>query len=159
MAYDWTTDDEGDTAQLPAGVHSVQIKRIQYGSKGGGPFVSKKGDPQIMVVFSDEEGREAVSMFTLSNGAAWTLRHLLKRFGADVDAMTAQGIEPKHIANASVGDTWLVGLFGAIDVNWPEGSKYPDVEPVRLDAPVVVGAQKKTARNSHVALTDADIPF
>lgn len=138
MAYDWekaATQEGGDYAErIPAGVHDVEIRRVLFGSKKGGAFRSRDGDPQIMLIFSDREGREASQMVTLSDKAGWVLARLLSAAGADMKRMKADGVLPRDFANQEFARANLVGRRLRADIQYKrggDGKEYADVTPVR----------------------------
>jgi len=138
MAFDWekaSTQEGGDYAErIPPGVHDVQIKRLLFGSKKGGAFRSRDGDPQIMLIFADREGREAAQMVTLSDKAGWVLARLLSAAGADMARMKADGVLPRDFANQEFARANLVGRRLRVDLKYKagnDGKEYADVTPVR----------------------------
>lgn len=166
--FDWSGSAEGgaQAETIPNGdLVPVTISKIVYGKKGGQPFQSKSGDPQIMVVFRDLEEREASQMFTLSKKAAWTLARLMHRFGVDLDGLAASGIEPHHFAEKHIADNYLIGRKGRINIRWPivDGvvSKYPEIEPCEqvasAEVPSFDGAKPRSAEA--VEIKESDVPF
>jgi hypothetical protein len=138
MAFDWekaSTQAASDYAdRIPAGVHDVVIKRLLFGSKKGGAFRSRDGDPQIMLIFADGEGREASQMVTLSEKAGWVLARLLSAAGADMKRMKADGVLPRDFANQEFARANLVGRRLRVDLKYKagnDGKEYADVTPVR----------------------------
>jgi hypothetical protein len=138
MAYDWekaAAQEGGEYAErIPAGVHDVEIRRVLFGSKGGGLFRSRAGDAQIMLIFADREGRECTQMVTLSEKAGWVLARLLSAAGADMARMKADGILPRDFANPEFARANLVGRRLRIDLAYTpggDGKEYADVTPVR----------------------------
>lgn len=169
MSYKWQDNADGGSDQptkIPAGSGiRVRIDRIIYNKKGAGPFKSRNGDPQIMVVFVDDQDREAGQMFTLSDKAGWTLARLLSRFGVDVAALEADGIEPRHFESKAVADRYLLGLVGRVDVAWikgNDGKDYAEVTPCKVegDTPPKVQPKRQPPPQSNGSdLTEDDIPF
>ena len=138
MAYDWekaANKEGGEYAErMPEGVHDVEVKRLLFGSKKGGAFRSRDGDPQIMVIFADREGREAAQMVTLSEKAGWVLARLLSAAGADMARMKGDGVLPKDFAHEDFARANLVGRRLRVEVEYKrggDGKEYPDVTPVR----------------------------
>jgi hypothetical protein len=138
MAFDWekaSTQEGSDYAErIPSGVHDVQIKRLLFGSKKGGAFKSRDGDPQIMLIFSDLEGREASQMVTLLDKAGWVLARLLSAAGADMARMKADGVLPRDFANQEFARANLVGRRVRAEVKYKrggDGKEYADVTPIR----------------------------
>jgi len=145
MAYDWekaAAQESGEYAErIPAGVHDVRIIRVLFGSKGGGLFRSRAGDPQLMLIFADREGREASQMVTLSEKAGWVLARLLSAAGADMARMKADGILPRDFTNQEFARANLVGRCLKVDLKYKpgrDGKEYADLAPIRRrpdDAP------------------------
>lgn len=163
MSYDWTNNANGptDADKIPAGQNiPVLIDRVIYGKKSG-KFQSRKGDPQIMVIFTDGENNEAGQMYTLSDKAGWTLARLLHRFGVNLDELKAEGIEPKHFAQQAIADRKLIGLRGKINLTWVDGengSKYAEIEPVE-GAALPPAKPKPVAAKVGDDINEDDIPF
>jgi len=152
MVYDWTQAEQGETQseQLPAGWHPVRIARIVTRRSSGEPFTSRKGDPQIMVVFADDQNREATRMYTLSEAAAWTLARLLSRTGHDLERLKEEGVEPRHFANRKFAESRLLGRRTWAHVTWTEpddrGRQFSDVTPLHEhELPQEVRARAATA--------------
>ncbi|MBM4020295.1 MAG: hypothetical protein FJ288_18570 [Planctomycetes bacterium] len=162
MAYDWekaATQEGGDYAErIPAGVHDVEIRRVLFGSKKGGPFKSRDGDPQIMLIFADPQGREAPQMVTLSEKAGWVLARLLSAAGADMQRMKADGVLPRDFANQEFARANLVGRRVRAEVKYKQaadGKEYADVTPIR-PRPAAPAEQTPLTEND----LDADaVPF
>jgi hypothetical protein len=138
MAYDWekaATQESGEYAErIPAGVHDVRIVRVLFGSKNGGPFRSQAGDPQLMLIFADPEGREAGQMVTLSEKAGWVLARLLSAAGADMARMKADGVLPRDFTDQEFARANLVGRRLKADVKYKpgrDGKEYADLTPIR----------------------------
>jgi hypothetical protein len=139
MAYDWekaaTQGASGDYAErIPAGVHDVEIRRVLFGSKKGGAFRSQGGDPQIMLIFADRQGRETPQMVTLSEKAGWVLARLLSAAGADMQRMKADGVLPRDFANQEFARANLVGRRVRAEVKYKQaadGKEYADLVPIR----------------------------
>jgi hypothetical protein len=138
MAYDWekAADQQGgDYAErIPPGTHDVEIRRVLFGSKKGGAFRSRDGNPQIMLIFADRQGREASQMVTLSDKAGWVLARLLSAAGADMKRMKADGVLPRDFANQEFARANLVGRRLRAEVKYRRGGngkEYADVTPIR----------------------------
>jgi len=169
MPYDWRENGSQDApprAELvPAGRHWLTISRIVYGSKADGPFQSKAGDPQIMLILADDDGRECSLMVTLSTRAGWVLAKILLAAGADVDRMTADGVKPVDFANPAFAELQLVQtprrLFAEVDWVQQGGKDYPVVTPIRRDAVAAMGEMDPAggAAMNDAKIDEADIPF
>ena len=162
MAFDWekaSTQEGGDYAErIPSGVHDVQIKRLLFGSKKGGAFKSRDGDPQIMLIFADREGREAAQMVTLSDKAGWVLARLLSGAGADMARMKADGVLPRDFANQEFARANLVGRCLRVDLKYTacnDGKEYADVTPIRT-RPAAAPAEPPAPENE---LDPNAVPF
>ena len=162
MTFNWTeasnTEGGGEYAErLPAGMHKVQITGVVHGGKGG-PFESAKGEPQILIIFSDTEAREAAQMCTLSEKAGWVLARLLKSCDppADLVKMSESGISPQSFADPEFAETNLVGRNLCIRVEWKEsqnGKSYSDILPVDMgeyDAALDAAQQSMTTATEEV---------
>ena len=141
MAYDWenNADKEGGSQaeRLPDGIHDVKITRVVFGKKDGPAFASRSGDPQIMIIYTDAEGREAGSMVTLSPKAGWVLAKILRAAGANLSKMTSNGVKPADFAAEEFATVNLVGRELRVNVEWtmvPNGKDYVDVMPVTTGA-------------------------
>ena len=138
MPYDWKAAAEKEsreTEKLPAGQHRVTIAKVIHGSKDG-PFVSQKGDRQILIVYTDREGREASSMYTLSEAAAWAIARVLDVSGANLQKMTERGITPEAFADEAFANANLVGRSLFIDVKYNDKG-YPRITPIKPQASAV----------------------
>ncbi|MCE5230490.1 hypothetical protein LLG95_12975 [bacterium] len=85
-----------------------------------------------MIVFEDNEAREATLMVTLSHKAGWTLAKLMAAFDPplNLERMEADGIEPQHFADASFSEQQLLNRRLKILVEKGRDEKYPEVTPV-----------------------------
>lgn len=162
MGFDWeheATKEGGDYAEpLPAGVHDVEVTRVLFGSKGGGPFKSRAGDAQIMLIFADREGRECAQMVTLSEKAGWVLARLLSAAGANLARMKEDGVEPKDFADERLANANLVGRRLRIEVKYSagaDGKEYADVTPVRQKP----GAPEPPERPERQGINPDDVPY
>jgi hypothetical protein len=134
--YDWnhaSQQEAGEYAEkLPNGKHPVEITRVVFGKKDGALFKSKGGDPQIMLIFADELGREAFQVVTLSFKAGFILAKILEAAGADLDRMTADGVTPKSFAEPEFAVANLVGRQLEVEVVWSSknGKDFADITPL-----------------------------
>jgi len=138
MAYAWseqaTNEAPPRAERIPAGSGiRTRISKVVYG-KGEQAFVSRGGDPQIMLIFQDEEGREAAGMYTLSIKAGWTIARLLSCFDppANLKRMEEDGVEPKDFAYPDFGDANLLDRVVVIDLEY-DNNGYAIITPVKLD--------------------------
>lgn len=131
-SYDWGKASEGqnDTEKVPAGQHKLKIIKIVFGSKKNGAFVSANNDPQIMLIFADDQAREVPLMVTLSEKAGFKLAGILKASGANVDAMTKDGITPDRFADETFANANLVGRVLTAEVSY-DAKGYADIRPLR----------------------------
>lgn len=139
--YNWNQaaqQEGGEYAEkLPDGTHQVEITRLVFGRKDGSVFTSKSGDPQVMLIFSDELGREVNQMITLSYKAGFVLAKILDAAGADLDRMSADGVTPKSFADPEFANANLVGRQLQVEVTWSSknGKEFADVVPLVNAAP------------------------
>lgn len=156
MGYDWEGAAEGGQSdKMVPGYHYATVDRIVMGSKKG-PFKSRNGDPQIMVILTDETG-EASTMLTLSEKAGWTLARLLSCCGVDLAKMKADGIEPPHFANEALAKSYLVGRSTWIKVE-PDG-EYQKVTPMHEEDVPKEHLQQAQAPTEKAASDAAPDPF
>lgn len=143
-SYDWSAAADMKRERVPDGVHYLKVDRIVTGGNSG-KFKSRAGDPQIMLVFVDDNCAEVSQMFTLSVKAAWTLAVLFKCAGVDTKSLKDEGIEPKHFANEALARQHLVGLRTWARV-WTElgadGKAYARLEPMTATEAGVTSAPK-----------------
>ena len=166
MAYDWKNQAEREAPpeaeKVPAGVHELEIKRLVFGSKNG-TFVSKGGDPQIMVIFADDQGREASQMYTLSAKAGWALARLLEACGVDMQRMEADDVEPSDFADEAFARANLMGRRLRAEVSWsrsPRDNKdYATLTPHRPDPTRPPAAPEPEAGTSEPLANGEEIPF
>jgi len=109
-------DEDYEKRQLPEGIHLVKIARVVTERGDGSRISTSKGDPCLMVVYEDQDGREGVELHTLSEKGDWTLRRLLKRFDVDTKALTKRGIKPADWLDPVFANGTLVGKTGYIRV-------------------------------------------
>jgi hypothetical protein len=136
MAYKWTTESEKavpQTERLPKGTHRVTISKIIHGKKDGTKFRTRDTDePQIMLIFADDQGRESSQMYTLSNKAAWSFSKVLRAAGLNLQKMEERQIEPSRFENETFAEKQLVGRELVIEVTEREyqGKTHQNVKPV-----------------------------
>ena len=160
MSYDWEkqANQEGGgegtqdfAPKLPNGRHAVEVTRVVFSKKDGPAFESKKGDPQIMLIFADADGREVSQMYTLSEAACFRLAQVLSAAGANCQSMSTSGIEPTNFAVPDFANKQLIGRKLVAQVLWDSANKWATVNPVRRDAYATMGEPDTT--------TNAEIPF
>jgi hypothetical protein len=116
MSFDWTQDDSAAAPRLPLGQDTeVEITRIVFGNRDG-PFRASAGDPRIMVILADDQGREVSTMVTLSEKAGWVLRSILSAASADRAKMQADGVSLADFADEEFAKANLIGRRLAIRV-------------------------------------------
>ncbi len=155
MGFGWNkASEQSGAAKMGPGVHSVKVGKIVTGSKGG-PFKSKSGDPQIMVVYESLDNAEASEMLTLSEKAGWTLARLLSRVGVDLNAMERDGVEPRHFAQKEMAESYLLGksLWIRVEHEVDEGGK------LRVRATPLHESEAKPTGALPVPADDDSIPF
>ena len=114
MTYDWNASaaagqpEKKFAEELPEGRHTVHITRIIHGNQTG-PFESKQGEPQFMLVFADDQGREATDWFTCTSKQGWKLANLFQSFDPPMDLgkMTEAGITPEKFADFAFAEEQL----------------------------------------------------
>ncbi len=136
--YAWQEKSEQEGAvyaeKLPNGKHRVTLSRLIFGNRNG-QFVSRSNDPQVMLIFSDEQAREVGQMVTLSDKAGWVLARLMGCFDppANLARMEADGIEPNHFANEEFAEKQLLDRQLDIEVAWEQqdGKEFATVTPLK----------------------------
>jgi len=113
MAYDWEVESKKEggsqAARIPPGEHTLLCSRAIYGKQDGTLFSSRAGDPQVMLVFVDNQQREAAQMFTLSDAAGWTVARLAAAMDPDLPGeMKRRGLHPHDLAEPEVLKYWLM---------------------------------------------------
>ena len=144
----WNEIEEGQATaeKIPAGTHTLRVVKVLRGKKDGTIFTSKSGDPQIMVVYADQEARECAEMLTLSRKAAWKLKNLLIAVGADLDKMDKAGkdwtdFEDEDFASVQLCDRPFRG-----EVTYKKGTgdhadkEFASVNPLREPAEAMPAA-------------------
>ncbi|MDD2766109.1 MAG: hypothetical protein PHE83_19270 [Opitutaceae bacterium] len=150
MSYAWqqAADKEAMAARIPKGKHRVRISRILTGGNDG-DFVSRGGDPQIMLILQDQEAREAGQMVTLSDKAGWVLAKIMAACDPPVNLarMEADGIEPSKFADPEFAGSVLLNRELTVMVDWEDakdGKQYARVTPIR---PATAAASEASAPN------------
>lgn len=170
---DWNKSAEGSFAdKIPAGMGlKLTVKKVKHASKKG-EFTSSKGDPQIMVVFSDANDCEAIEMFTLTRGAAFRLAKLLGAIypSGSMAKLKEYGIEPHHFQNAGFADQMLVGKSVVCDLSYDDRgySEFvfvkwtPNLPASELGALAKTVSAPKAAEipvGGGASLPETDVPF
>lgn len=142
--YDWegAANSEGpvNAPKVPAGQHELTITKIVFG-KGPAPFQTSKGDPYILVVFSDPQGRECSANYTLSDAAGWVLAKMLSASGANMQRMKAAGITPQNFAAEEFCTKQLMGRKILAQVDW-DAKGYSAVTPIKKEAAAALAPEK-----------------
>jgi hypothetical protein len=139
--YGWQTEADrqagSNAPRLPDGIHRVEIKRVLHGSQNTPEFRSNNGDPQIMLIYGDDQGREVGDMITLSERAGWRLAKVLSAGGANLKGMEADGVLPEHFADEKFAQQLLRLKPITISVRWSKTEKGKDVADCEVvqDAP------------------------
>ena len=123
--------------QIPAGLADVEIKKLIHANRDGERFVSQKGDPQMMVVYADDNGGEAADMFTLSDTAGWALAKVMEAAGMNLAKLDAAGVAYHHFANEEWAAKALVGKRLRIQIAWgvgKNGKPRATITPIRREA-------------------------
>ncbi len=165
--------------KLNPGPQRLKIVKLVFGKKGQNgagptPFKSDKGDPQVMCIFGDAQGREGAEMLTLSDAAGWKLAKILAAAGANVQKMDEAGITPQRFADERFANANLVGRELQADVAYEKGKGNDTKEYVRITplmpqptnaasapqrAPAMAGAPVGGGFNPEDDLKESDIPF
>ena len=156
--FTWSSASEGEKAaqaeKIPEGEHEVTITKVIHGGKNG-PFLNKNGDPMILLIFIDDQAREASQMYTLSEKAAWSIAKLLTSFQppADLTKMDEASVTPLSFADPDFAAANLIDRKLMAEIQIVEGAagvKYHNVLPIKGSSP-----QAETA----VTVAEDDIPF
>lgn len=135
MAFSWQESSEGSAraAKIPAGQSiPLRISKIVYADRNGVAFESQNHDPQILMIVSDADGREASEMLTLSEKAGWKLAQILRAAGANMAKMDEKGIHVSDFASDLYEKQLLEREFLG-DVDWEEGKDkktYAKITPI-----------------------------
>lgn len=118
MAFDWTEpDSRQETVRIPIGQDTqVEITKLVFGSARNGPFKTQSGDAQILLVMTDNQGRECSCYATLNEAAGWVLRSILSAANADLARMKADGVEITDFKDEDFARANLVGRRLAIRI-------------------------------------------
>jgi len=134
QGYDWVQAAQGksggDAPRIPPGEHQVKVTKVVFANGDGVQFQSKAGDPQILIVLQDAQGREATDFLTLSDKAGWKLARLLGAAGANLARMNQAGVTPQRFADEAFATKNLVGRQLLVQVAYEEGSNYATVTPL-----------------------------
>lgn len=118
---------------LPEGQQQLTIAKVVMGNKQGW-FKSKSGDRQIMLVFTDNQEREAVQMYTLTEKAAFALAKVLEATGADLEAMTKDNLDITAFEKETFAVAQLEGKSLKADVKYEvsktDGKSYARITPL-----------------------------
>lgn len=128
MAFSWQESSEGSRAgKIPAGQSiPLRISKILYG------YFSKNKDPQILMIVSDAQGREASEMLTLNEKAGWKLAQILRAAGANMGTMDEKGIQISDFST-NLYEAQLLEREFLGDVEWEEGDDkklYAKITPI-----------------------------
>ena len=87
MPIDMTKKREApsDAPKLPVGDHWVRIARIFSQRKDGTPLTTRNGDPQLLFIFHDAEGREAAQSGMVTDNGIWWFQNLFQAIGLDLE--------------------------------------------------------------------------
>jgi len=112
MAFNWQESADsggGKSPKMTEGNHFVKCVKVMRRDKDGHEHISRNGDPQVYSVWKNSIGQECLVVFTLSDAAAGVLATALKCCGADLERMTAAGIDPSRFADEDFASKQLVG--------------------------------------------------
>ena len=128
---DWEKAAEGQSETMSEGYHRVKIAKAMRAKKSGDEFVSRDGDPQICAVLENEQGEQAICMFTLTEKAGWVLARCLKACGRNLQKMNESGVTMGHFHDETRAKKWLEGLEGWVFIEHrtaDSGRAYANVE-------------------------------
>jgi len=165
--YDWNgaaQSEGGDHAEkIPNGVHDLEIIKLVYGKSDGTQFRSRAGDQQIMLILRDAVGREASLMITLSFKAGWVLAKILDAAGANLAAMSAEGVTPKSFEDEVFAEANLIGRRFRGEVKWSQsrtGGEYANITPCgRASTAEQTQSQPTSQPPAEPVAGGDDIPF
>ena len=152
MAYDWEKNGESDRAdKLSAGEHTLTIIKV-ITEKNDIPYQSKAGDPQILLVYQDDDGRELPDWFTLNPASRWKLLRLMSRCGCDLERAEKEVGNIKNFADPDTVEPWLLdkAFLGRVY----EENGYTNVEPLKREEDTIGNAPLVAPETPH-----DDIPF
>lgn len=164
MPTDWTKDED---TPIPEGTRRVTVHKIVYGRKGGDPFVTRNGDPQIMLCLTDGQGGECITMLTLSPGAKKFVRKALAAMYSpvelaqmtfDVGDLARQDVAEKVFRGRSAIAKIEYDADDRADVEWKAWT--PDLNRAATSAPAPVAQSSKRSNPTAIdADTGSHIPF
>ena len=129
MSFDWTSDDRMDSPKIPGGIDTpVKIVKVLTRVKGE-PMASKNGDPQIYVIFGDDQKNETMVTLTLSEKAGFKLRQILRAANANLEAMNNSGVTLEHFTYQEFVDKHLVGRRLLANFKYDEKG-FADITPL-----------------------------
>lgn len=151
--FKWTQTEDGPVTRerIPAGKHTVKIVDV-IGEGRSGPFMSRDGAKQVLVVMQDDQKREAIQMLTLSEKAAWVVRGLVQACTPpfNLEAMERAGIELAHFANVEWAKLQLVNRSVPIDVEYEKGTDGKEYPRVRFLRPSPDAAPAPATSAEHI---------
>lgn len=121
--FDWTQPAEAPGSfapKIPAGRHKVRIERVLHENKDGEGFATKDGDPSMMVIFADAQGREAAQYIPLVSdpAKAWALLAIFQAVDppANLAKMREAGVTPESFRDPRFAQKQLVNRQLTVDV-------------------------------------------
>lgn len=127
----WDIDKEGTSdrgERLPPGVHEVEIIKAVKAKD------TKNRDRQLLVVFADDNGREALFFAPVEGAARFKSAQLMKGLGYTTQMIEARKLAPDHLLIQAVADELLVGNRCTIEISKKEGSDFLDVRVLPMTA-------------------------
>ena len=128
----WDIDKEGSSDRsdrLPVGTWEVEVTKVAKAKD------TKNGDRQILVVFTSEDGREAVFFAPVEGKARFKAAQLMKGLGYTSKMIEDRKLAPDHLLIQAIADDVLVGNRCRIEITKREGSDFLDV---RILPPIAV---------------------
>lgn len=137
--FDWTTKaapPSGFAPKIPPGRHRVRVAKVMHVNKEGEPYADKHGNPSILVVFQDAQGREAMQACVLVDNdpaTAWAIIGMWQSFeGMTTERlrkMADAGVKPSSFLDAEFAQKQLLAGGGrqlVIDVEHRANKSDPD---------------------------------
>lgn len=113
--FDWNEEENTPKFnKLGAGFHNVRITRCLTERKDGSKIMSKSGDPQLGVVFTNESG-EYTEFFPVSGKLTWKLKKLVQAISTrqERNEMT---FGPEQFMFPHAQEKYLIGRYVGLDL-------------------------------------------
>lgn len=170
MGFDWKGADGpvsngggGERAErIPPGYYKLRIAKV-LNEKKGEPWMTKNGDPFVMIIFEDNSQREATQGHVCNEANGWKLAQLLSRLGWDLSNIIE---EPWQFSHSNIYEKFLTGEKSQCWARVDHDGKYANVMPMHEHEVKENGID--TELSSHpdsdtpqlgTTIKEADIPF